>query len=251
MSWHTMMASLAFARLGLNGLSILRLSPGSSLCLAANGLQIWDLPSVSSLSRNLIETYLTLLYFTRTQFPAEELRLRQKVWQYHETYERAKMLRSGVSSSTKLPELEQKRLRLKQELEQTPLFANLPKKKRQRALHGEIAKLETNEELCAIAGVSTNYHSSTFKYGSNHTHSSPFSFAEMDSFCANDPSADQVFHMALKVSTGFIALGIRDYIRLCPDQLPLMRADERRLVAIWEGVLQWETSPHFTERTDT
>lgn len=249
-SWHMMMASLAFARLSLNGLSILRLSPGSSLCLVVNGIQIWDLPSVSSLSRNLIETYLTLHYFTQIDFPADELQFREKVWRYHETCERVKMLRSGVPSSAGLPQLEQQMSRLRQELEQNPLIQKLAKEKRKRALHGNLAKLETNEQLCSSAGVSEKYYGSTFKYGSNHTHSSPFSFAQMDGFRADDASANQVFHTALHVSTGFIALGVRDYVRLYPDQFPAMGDQEKQLVVIWEEILKWEASSYFGQRSN-
>ena len=241
-----MMASLAFSRLTLNGLSILRLSPGSALCFAANGLQIWDLPSVSALSRNLIETYLTLHYFSRTQVPAAELQLREKVWRYHETCERVKMLRAGVPCSAGLPQLEQRMGRLRQELEQTPLFQNLVKEKRKRVLRGDVAKLETNEQLCGSAGVSENYYNSTFKYGSNHTHSSPFSFAQMDGFRGGDASAHQVFFMALNLSTGFIALGVRDYVGLWADQAPSTSGEEKRLVAIWEETLKWEASAYFS-----
>lgn len=248
--WHTMMASLAYARLALNGLSILRLSPGSSLCLT-NGFQIWDLPSVSALSRNLIETYLTLHYFTRIQFSTDELQLREHVWRYHEICERVKMLRSGVPTSIGLPQLEHKMSRLKQEVELNPLFQNLPKEKRKRIQHGAVAKLETNEQLCGSAGISQNYYDSTFKYGSNHTHSSPFSFAQMDGFRAGDPSAEQVFRMALHVSTGFIALGTRDYLQLAPDQLVFLSPEEKRLVALWEDILKWETRSHFTKRPAT
>jgi hypothetical protein len=243
-SWHMMMASLAFGRLALNGLSILRLCPGSSL-YAPGQFQTWDLPSVSSLSRNLVETYLALHYFTRTNLPAGELRLRKNVWRYHETCERIKMLQSGVPNSVGLPKLEHQMSQLKHELEKNPLFTALSKDKRKRVLRGEDAKLETSEQLCASAGVSEGYYDSIFKYGSNHTHSTPFSFAQMDGFKANNISSRRVFHTSLNTSTGSIAVGIRDYLKLCPDQLPLMDSKEKRLVDLWAGILKNYDS-HFT-----
>jgi len=243
-SWHTMMASLAFARLALNSLSILRLSPGSSLYLAGS-YQVWDLPSVSSLSRNLIETYLALHYFTRTSLPADELQLRKDVWRYHETCERMKMLRAGVPNSVGLPKLQDSASKLKYELTQNSLFKALPEDRRRRVLQGEIAKLETNRQLCVSAGVSEGYYDSIFKYGSNHTHSSPFSFSQIDGFQADDISSRRVFHTAFDTSTGFVAIGIRDYVKLCPDQLPLMDDKEKHLVNLWEGIFK-DYDAYFT-----
>jgi hypothetical protein len=236
-SWHIMMASLAFGRLALNGLSILRLSPGSSLYIP-EPFQIWDLPSVSSLSRNLVETYLTLHYFTRTNLSTDELQFRKNVWHYNEANERLKMLQLGVPKSVELPKLEQDLSQLKSKLEQSSLFNALPKDKRKRILQGEIAKLETKQQLCASAGVSQGYHGSIFKYGSNHTHSSPFSFSQLNNFQANDPSSRRVFNTAFDTSTGFIAMGVRDYVKLWPDQLSLMDSEEKRLVDFWEGILK-------------
>jgi hypothetical protein len=246
-SWFTMMASLAFGRLALNGLSILRLVPGSSLCQPFRGMQTWDLASVSSLGRNLIETYLTLHYFAQGNQPDHVLELRKKIWEFHEAFERLKMLRSILPQSSRLPELQQSFERRKQALEQDASFQTVPEKKRQRVLRGEISKMLSNDELCANAGVSTNYYSSVFKCGSNHTHSSPFSFAQLDSFNAGDETARCVFRTELHVATGFIALGIRDHVRLWPDQDNLMSPDEKRLVRVSEEILKWDQNPAFVE----
>ena len=240
------MESLAFGRLAINGLSILRLTPESSCCAPVNGMQPWDLTSVCSLGRNLIETYLALHYFAQEDRTAQELELRKNVWEFHEASERFKMLRAGLSKSVRLPELQQNLAVCRRALEVDASFQGLPKDKRQLVLHGKLAKLLTCEELCASAGISTNYHTSMFKYGSNHTHSSPFSFAQLDSFNAGDESARQVFRMPLHVSTGFIALGIRDHLRLWPDQSGSMNADEKHLVRMWEDILKWDKNPWFT-----
>jgi hypothetical protein len=156
-----------------------------------------------------------------------------------------KMLRSGVPKSVELPKLEQDVSQLKYKLEQSSLFNALHEDKRKRILHGEISKLETKQQLCASAGVSQGYHDSIFKFGSNHTHSSPFSFSQLDSFKANDASSRRVFHPAFNSSTGFTAVGIRDYVKLYPDQLSLMDSDEKRLVDFWEGILK-DYDKHFT-----
>src|SRR5437762_12583249 len=61
-TWRVMIASLVFSKITLNIISILRLTPGSTFSKSVGGMQVWDLSSVASLSRNLVETYLTLQY---------------------------------------------------------------------------------------------------------------------------------------------------------------------------------------------
>src|SRR2546423_15690111 len=90
-TWRVMIASLVFCRITLHGLSILRLTPGSSFCQPVQGMQIWDLASVASLSRNLVEAYLTLHYMLEPLSTNGEIILCENVWRYHETFERLKI----------------------------------------------------------------------------------------------------------------------------------------------------------------
>jgi len=235
-----MIATLVFSRIALNGISTLRLVPGSNFCQPVRGMQIWDLASVVSLSRNLVETYLTLHYMLEPLSSNDEAALRENVWRYHETFERLKMLRFALPDSTRIPKLETELASRRSAVEHVQVFLNLPKGIRSRILKGEMAKLKTHEELCTGAGVNPDYFKSMFKYGSNHTHSSPFSFAQMDSFTASDPEAVNVFNLALQSSTGFSALAIRDFVKAFPDQSAALSARETGLLQLWEGILRWE-----------
>jgi len=51
---------------------------------------------VASLSRNLVEAYLTLQYMLEPLSTNGEAILRENVWRYHETFERLKMLRIAL-----------------------------------------------------------------------------------------------------------------------------------------------------------
>ncbi len=246
-SWRTMIASIVFSRIALNGLSVLRLTPGSNFGPMSPGVVSWDLPSVASLSRNFIESYFTLHYLLEALSIKSEESLRENVWLYHEKFERLKMLRLGVPGSVVIPKLEADLALSRRTIEQDQLFLNLPKDLRSRILRGEAWRLKTNEDLCGNAGISLGYYKSLFKYGSNHTHSSPFSFSQMDSFRANDPEAVTVFYLPVKTATCFIALGIRDFVRAFPDQAGLLSTDEKRLLAIWEEVAKWDSSPYYNQ----
>jgi len=51
--------------------------------------------------------------------------------------------------------------------------------------------------------------------------------------------------MALDVCTGFIAMAIRDHLRLWPDQNSGLDTDQKRLVDMWEKILKWDNNPEF------
>src|ERR1700677_2491997 len=144
------------------------------------------------------------------------------------------MFRLGVPSSLVVPRLEADLVSARHDLEQNPLFVTLPKDSKSRILKGEVARLKTNEELCNGAGINLNYFRSLFKYGSNHTHSSPFAFSQMDNFRPGDPESMRVFDLAVKTAIAFVALAIRDFVAAFQDQLHIITAEEKRLLAIWE-----------------
>lgn len=61
-------------------------------------LDAWDLPSVASLVRNIIETYLIFFYVIE-EVSTDEGEAREALWRFHETAERLKALQLGVPSS--------------------------------------------------------------------------------------------------------------------------------------------------------
>ena len=242
-NWQEEKASIAFCRLVLNCLSILRLCPGNSWHTSAKGLVIWDLGSIVSLSRNLIECYFTLHYLSQRNLSADEIILREKIWKYHEIFERLEMLESGVPKSKGIETLKRVVSKWKRQLEGDARFQNLDADKKKGIIEGKIAKLSPRKNLCISAGVGQKFFETVFKYGSSHSHASPFSLEEMDRFGAHNENPAHAMRLALEVSIGFLALGIRDYINLHPDQASAMSAHETKLLKVWAGVLKWNQQP--------
>ncbi len=249
-SWQMKMSALVFSRIALNGASILRTTPESRFCSpipvpnagpGMNAIQIWDLPSVASLSRNLVEAYLALHYLMQP-CPAAEAAFRRKVWSYHEICERLHMLHSAVPESANVPALKKEAARQRKALEQDAWFPQLDEARRKKVANGKMARVQTNEELCASAGVNVSYYNSLFKYGSNHTHSSPLSYAQMNAFSAGDDNARAVFQLTLQTGAAFLALAIRDYTRLFPDQALPDGSNEKKLLEWCEGILKSDVS---------
>jgi hypothetical protein len=148
--WQLLEGSTIFARNCLTCISLLRLVPISSFYRPVEKLDAWDLASVASLVRNIIETYFVLFYVLE-QVSESENRARQCLWRFHESSERLKALRLGVPSSKRIAELEKEYFHRKQQLESSSFFQTLPTKQRKNLLDGRDSKFLTRGKLAELA----------------------------------------------------------------------------------------------------
>lgn len=223
-------------------MTFLRLVPGSSHFGAADGLEVWDLPSAATICRNLIEAYHVLCYFTH--FPVDEdmKGFRTLLWEYHEEFERHEMLCAGVKGSNHLPaiaqELQQRRCRL----ELSPVFRRLNGKLQKDLLRGKYFKLESAIDLSRQAGICEDYYRSQYKYCCAYAHSAPFSFSQSRDFRRRTEEAKQLFTTLVQCATGYVALALRDFVGQFPEQKGELGDEAIGLILRWEGILSsWDS----------
>jgi hypothetical protein len=239
-NWQLVEGSIIFGKTCLTCISLLRLIPISSFYLPAHKLHAWDLPSVASLVRNIIETYHVFFYVIENVSDSER-EAREALWRFHETAERLEMLRLAVPSSAGVEQLMKEYSKRKARLEASPFFQSLPKRQRTNLLNARDSKFSTKSEIADRAGVSRRYLTSCYKYCSNFTHTSPMAVATMNAFRAGTPEGKQRFKYVSELATAFIALTIRDFVRLVPDQRTHVDQKTWKIIRIWEGVLQdWD-----------
>ncbi len=176
---------------------------------------------------------------------ASEREFRQWLWEYHEEFERHEMLRTGIPDSRHLARVAQELTARRSRLEANVFFQTLSTCHRRRLLDGKDFKLDGPIELSRKAGVSENYYRSNYKYCSTFAHSAPFSISQLDAFKADAPEARRVLGSLVSVAGGFLALAIRDFTALFPDQIVRMTPEIREIIRFWENLLRWEKSPHF------
>jgi len=218
----------------------LRLIPISSFYRPIDGLDAWDLPSVASLVRNIIETYHVFFYITE-DVSDDEREAREALWRFHETAERLKALQLGVPCSKRIEQLEKEYIERRTRLEASAFFQKLPNKQRTNLLSARDSKFSSQSEIADRAGVSRKYLASCYKYCSNFIHTSPMSVAMMNAFRAGTPEGSQRFKYVSEIATAFMALTIRDFVRLAPDQRDSIEPKIWDTIRIWEGVLRdWE-----------
>ncbi|MBI2927974.1 MAG: hypothetical protein HYY24_20045 [Verrucomicrobia bacterium] len=243
--WEQGMAVIAFRKLVLTSTSILRLVPGSQSSSTACTPLGPDLGSIGVLSRTLVETVLTMRYLLESPRPERERALHRQVWEYHEYLERRKIMQSVNSRSPTLGILRQMCDQRRVDLERNQAFQDLPREGRKQVLRGEKAKLLTNEDICERAGISRNFYAAMFKYGSNHTHSSPYSFTLMNSKPSSSGICSDVIRLTLLIVAGFLSVGIRDYVSAFVSQFQRIPDKEKEVIALWLGVVKWDLNPFF------
>jgi hypothetical protein len=64
-----------------------------------------------------------------------------------------------------------------------------------------------------------------------------------DAFRAGTPEGRQRFKYVAEVATAFMALAVREFLRIVPDQIATVDENAWNIVRLWEGVLRdWEKS---------
>lgn len=248
-SWIEKEASIIFAKLCMTCISLLKLVPDSSFYSSSKGFQIWDVGSASTLSRNIMETYFALCYIINDWKFENEAELKQLVWEYHETFERLEIIRTGIpnsKSSVQITKILEKR---RYNLEKASAFQKLNPELKKEILKGERFKLVSRKIICEKSGISKKYYDSEFKNASNFTHTSPLSLKLMDSYKIESPEGRALFKRVVDSTAGFVALALRDYTILCPDQKDELPAEIKKIITLWEGILRWEQNESFNEYT--
>jgi hypothetical protein len=243
--WRGQHASLAFAKIGVTALTLLRLIPGSRYFGPAGAYAIWDLSAIASQCRNLMEAYYLLCYLVRETPDPAEREFRQAVWEYHEDYERHAMLQISLPQAKSLPAVAASLLEAKRRLEASAVFQTLSVGKRQELLDARRFKLESAIELSRQVGISEKYYRAQYKYCSAFAHSAPFSVSQLDQFRAGADSAKSVIGTLVALALAYCAVSIRDFLALFPEGRAGLPASSAELIAKWEGILKWEKSPWY------
>lgn len=88
-SRHLVSANQLFIRMTVSILSLIRLLPNNRHF--PSDYEFWDLLSIHSLSRNIVETYIIFWYTSVDQIPDEERDLRLSLLRYHMNNEKYKL----------------------------------------------------------------------------------------------------------------------------------------------------------------
>ena len=208
-----------FTRQTVAGLSLQRILPRPSK-FAELEFELWDICSIASLSRNLMEGYLSLYYFGLEHVSEEEAELRFFIAQLHRNVEWYDIRKLSDPADPGLNEFEVGIKSQKERIRNHPYLDSLPAPQRNRALRGiemykTKADFENEQEVCK--DLRRNY-----RHLSNLVHPLPMSIERIDNDrgrgIGTDPDVNYCL-ICLMLARRFLAastVGIADHF---PDAL--------------------------------
>lgn len=230
--WWIVEGSHIFAKLALYAVSICRLAP-SGLKPAPGGVELWDLSSMCTLVRAIVDAYSALYYIAVDGVGDDEREFRRRLWVFHSEFRRLEMLRLIGSVRSEVQKLQAEVESLKAQLIADPYYSTLPPKVQSRVRDADLALHLTNSQIAERAGVHPQYYKALYRYLSNYTHTYGLSVNQLAAFRAGDPKLLRLIGTTLSYGSAYLALGIRDFVRVIPEPPPLS-AEVRELIAKWE-----------------
>lgn len=238
-TWREEYASYIFSKVCLTTISILKLLPKSSYT-KINNFDVWDISSVCTLVRSLIETFFIFYYVAIDEADKDELDFRFIIWHYHEKCERIKMLEwIGSNNHQQIEELKSRKNKLREDLSKNTFFQRLKSenhKDLKNISEGKIGIFLSNSTISKRAGISLNYYKAVYKYLSNYTHTHPLSVSVLFKFNAEEDESKMLFKVAIDYCTGFLSLAIRNFVRIFPDQI--LPEEINDLISDWEYIVK-------------
>jgi len=239
-TWREEYGSDIFGKICVTSIAILKLLPKSEFYFAPKGQEIWDISSVSVLSRSLIDSYNIFHYLIIEKVDKDELEFRFILWKLHSECERLKMLEFIKSTHTGLDKLKQYIESRRKELKDNRFYQRLDLEKQKDLIKGRKGIFLTNAKISENAGINPDYYRSVYKYLSQYIHTYPFSISQIAIFRAGDVKSLQLFVSIIGYCTGYLGLSIRDFLKVVPDQSKNITSEVTNTIQDWEYIMKFE-----------
>jgi len=170
-------ASRIFTRQTLTAFSLKRILPRPSMKTHHESI-LWDIGSIASLARNILEGYLAIYYFGIESISPEEAELRFFLLQLHKNVEWYEIVKASNPQDPSLKEYEEGIPNQKVRVKEHPFLNSLSDAQKNRALRGNEmykTKVDFENELRICRNLRRDY-----RYLSNLVHPLPFSIERID-----------------------------------------------------------------------
>ena len=173
-TWRNIRATQLYTRMTISSFTFTSLLPGSRRHPRRD--EFWDWPSVASVARNIIEAYLLYFYTGIDQIPEEEARFRLELFTYHINSEKYRLYSDWKAGQDVLRPFEDGLPRSREALKAHPFFNSLTQPQRDRAISGKSPTYLSRDELIARLPFDGSELKPFYRFLSNQTHTTPFSF---------------------------------------------------------------------------
>jgi hypothetical protein len=216
--WHLVRANQLYTRLTVTSVSIIHLLPSNRIF--PSNWEFWDLFSVATLARNLIENYHMFYYIGVDKISDEERDFRLKLLGYHLNNEKYKLYSDFKADIKTLQEFEVNLPKDKENLKDHPFFKFIDKEKSGKILKGNEAMYLSHKEISDRLHFNTDEFKPLYRFFSNHTHSSPFSYFTMSNergIGEENQAEIDYLSMTINFCVKYLAAAIVDMTKIFPD----------------------------------
>lgn len=237
-SWKLEYGSYTFTKICLHTVSLRKILPPMKSNSNNPGYEFWDISSIASLIRSIIDTYYAFYYLSVDERSDEEDLLRKLIWDYHGEKQRLDLLTKIRSSNPAVIELKSYTENLKKKIEENDNFKKLNSNQKKQIIKGKVALLLTNSEISARVGIDSNYYKANFNSLSAYTHAHPFAVSQLSNFRAGSNEALNLINSKLQTCTGYICHAVNDMVKLFPDQNTKIDHITFELIEKWKYIFK-------------
>lgn len=227
-----------YIRLTVTCLSFIRLLPKNRF-LKTN-FDFWDFPSVANIARTFIETYHVFYYIGVDKTTEDEINLRLLIFNYHLNNEKFKLYKEFGASAEDLKEFETNLPKAKEDLKKHAAFHSIQANRAKGILNGVEFMTLSHKEISQRIELDTKEFTPMYRFLSNQTHSTPFSFFsqsnERGRGVENEPEVNYII-MCIDFVTKYLLAAITDMVRLFPDCETTL--DKRKLTIVNDRLMDY------------
>ena len=170
-------ASILFVRLCAIGISLLILCPGNRLSRTL--FEHWDLTAIATITRNLIDCFVTFFYLGDKAVSDCEWECRWNIFNLHDCLRGKKMFEHFDSEKEHIDKFSIAAADLRKQLEENDFFQKLPDAVQKESKRGRRILLQSRDEIIANLGMDIDFFRGYYIFLSCHAHSYPLGFYRM------------------------------------------------------------------------
>lgn len=228
-----------FSKLLCHAITLRRIIPTGLIPKQKGRSELWDISSVCTLARALIESYDAFFYIAEDEIEESEREFRLLLWNLHSEERRLKKLFLIGSKAPQIKEIKNTVADLRQRIVQHDFFSEINGSMQKKiGKHDAPAFYLSHSERNARASVNHDYYNSCIKFLSAYVHTFPFSINQLFKFKAGDPGSLQIMSLPIQYATGFLSKGILGMGHIFKGYVPEAPDEVSDLCLVWSGVIE-------------
>ncbi len=215
---ESVMCGKIYTRMMMTMSSLIEISPDTKIFKSSRDL--YDFHSSASLTRNIIESFLSFYYVKEINGNENYNLLKYQILNYHHNYEKYKLYNEAGAPADQLGDFVRGLKEAKAEIEMNPEFQSLDLEKRKSIKKGRTPKILTNQEISDLLPFNTKEHKWVYRLLSNQVHSTPLAFQPLDTVDGRGSGGKN------ETDLYYIWLCIKVTLKYCSNAMQMLISDE-------------------------